>query len=98
MIHPYDFVKAVVSHDHASDRLALARLGLNVLYDADAFPFDLSEIKRMKTNASLLAYGLIIHATGRPIFYSQQSASLCEELIGLTINNKQTAPGGRHDS
>lgn len=98
MIHPYDFVKAVVSHEHAGDRMGLARLGPNVLYDADAFPFDLSEIKRMKTNASLLAYGLIIHATARPIFYSQQSASLCEELIGITIKNKQGASGECHDS
>ena len=78
MIHPGDYVQYV--RNAKQHRSVLARVALNVLYDPDAFPVDLSEVLSLGSEERHMARGLISWCTVSPTHFSSRSAERVEDM------------------
>lgn len=80
MLHPTDYVNMIFGSELNADQVVMARVALNVLFDPDQYPVDLSEVMALSGANRILVRGFLAWCAFDPTRYQSRSEELCERL------------------
>lgn len=83
MLPPIAFVTYVRRAKPSADREVMARVALNVLYDPERYPVDLSEVSALGCQARLMTRGFLAWCAIEKDEWLSWQPYLCECLIKL---------------
>lgn len=83
MICPHDYCNLLRNVQSPTEAAVLARICLNVVFDPEQFPVDLSELFGLSVENMLLARGLLCWAGVAPNTYSSWSNDACVPLMEI---------------
>ncbi|MBN8499533.1 MAG: hypothetical protein J0M19_00045 [Sphingomonadales bacterium] len=89
MLAPIDFTTYVRASKIASDQVIMARIALNVLYDPERYPVDLSEIAKMRSESRIMTRAFLAWCAIDQDEWLSWPERLCHSLIRLLPNDTQ---------
>lgn len=80
-MHPVDyFIRIKNVKDSAKDRVSMARIALNTLFDPHVYPIDLSLLSEMSTEAYVLSRSMLTYCRLFPEYYGSLAPDDLEYL------------------
>jgi len=84
VIYPADFVGYLRKRAKcADDRLVMARIALNALYDPQLYPVDVFEVMRLRNESRVMTEAFLAFCAVNPQQYCSWDDGLCAELFGV---------------
>lgn len=86
MLHPVDYVNTIFGLELTADQVVMARVALNVLFDPDQYPVDISEVMTLRSKNRILVRGFLAWCAFEPEHYQSLSEELCQRLRRAVID------------
>ena len=85
---PIDYCRRIESgRDDASERVIMARIALNALVDAHAFPVDLSELAALSSEANILTRSMLSYCAMHPEEYGSLGCRRARQLAAFVADS-----------
>jgi hypothetical protein len=78
---PTSFICYLDENIPDSERKVLARFALHLLYDAEAYPFDISEMLSLSEDSHLYARGLLNYCLVDPVCFVSESELILRKAV-----------------
>lgn len=89
-MNPMDyFIRIKSGKDSAKDRVSMARIALNTLFDPHVYPVDLSLLSEMSTEAYVLSRSMLTYSRLFPEYYGSLAPDDLEYLQRIVDNRSK---------